>query len=241
VVDIRTIRPIGGEEVAALATTEYRRFAALLRDLSPDEWRRPTDCPPWDVRRLVSHVLGATEANASPRENLRQLRRARVGVRFAIDLLSAYQVGQRDALTPDQLIERFEAAMDDAVRWRSRLARLAPWLPVPVGAPVHEIWGLAYLAGTIYTRDTWMHRIDICRATGRTPELTGAHDARLVADLVAEWARRHGRDVRLTLTGAAGGDFRAGDDGTELTMDAVEFARALSGRGDPPLSTPVPF
>jgi uncharacterized protein (TIGR03083 family) len=241
VVEVRAIGPIEADEAGRLAAAEYRRFARLLRQLTPDEWERPTDCPPWDVRQLVAHVLGATEANASPREMLRQLRRGRVGTAIAVDPLSAYQVARRDALTPRQLVARFEAAIDAAVRWRSRLVRWAPWLPLRVGAPIHETWRLGYLAGIIYTRDTWMHRIDICRATGREPELTSSHDGRLVQDLVAEWVRRHGRPVRLTLTGPAGQDFRHGEGGTALAMDAVEFCRGLSGRGAPPLATPVPF
>jgi len=35
--------------------------------------------------------------------------------------------------------------------------------------------------------------------------LTPDHDARIVADVVAEWAGRHGRPFTLHLTGPAGG------------------------------------
>ena len=80
-------------------------------------------------------------------------------------------------------------------------------------------------------------------ATGRDVDLTPQHDGRIVADVVAEWARRHGQPFTLTLTGPAGGTFQAGQDGPELTLDAVEFCRILSGRasGDGLLSTAVPF
>lgn len=37
-----------------------------------------------------------------------------------------------------------------------------------------------------------MHRIDISRATGRPLTLTADHDGVLVADVVHEWAGRHG-------------------------------------------------
>ena len=80
-------------------------------------------------------------------------------------------------------------------------------------------------------RDTWMHRGDIARATGRELVLTPDHDGRIVADVVAEWARRHGRPFRLVLEGPAGGEFVQGDDGEQLRLDAVEFCRVLSGRG----------
>jgi hypothetical protein len=88
-----------------------------------------------------------------------------------------------------------------------------------------------------------MHRIDICRATGRDALLTAGHDGRILADVVADWARRHGQPFTLTLTGPAGGWFRAGDCGPDLELDAVQFARILSGRDRASglLATAVPF
>jgi hypothetical protein len=102
---------------------------------------------------------------------------------------------------------------------------------------------LGYLVDRIYTRDAWMHRIDIARATDRPVLLTADHDGRLVADVVSEWAAEHGRPFRLTLTGPAGGAWSAGPDGAELTVDAVEFCRTVSGRaeGRGLLSYAVPF
>ncbi len=67
---------------------------------------------------------------------------------------------------------------------------------------------MGYLLDVILTRDPWMHRVDIARATGRDLVLTPEHDGRIVADVVAEWARRHGQPFTLTLTGPAGGDLR---------------------------------
>jgi hypothetical protein len=107
-----------------------------------------------------------------------------------------------------------------------------------------ETWRMGYLLDVILTRDPWMHRIDITRATGRPHVLTREHDGRIVADVVAEWARRHGRPFELTLTGPAGGRYGAGDgSGDELVIDAVEFGRTLSGRaaGSGLLAQPVPF
>ena len=88
-----------------------------------------------------------------------------------------------------------------------------------------------------------MHRIDICRATGRDVVLSAGHDGRILADVVADWARRPGQPFTLTLTGPAGGLFRAGDTGPGLELDAVQFARILSGRDRAPglLATAVPF
>ncbi len=111
------------------------------------------------------------------------------------------------------------------------------------GLPGEEPWTVGYLFDIIHTRDPWMHRIDITRATGRHLELSATHDGRIVADVVAEWARRHGQPFTLTLAGPAGGSYHAGDGGVHLAFDAVEFCRTLSGRGagEGLLRTTVPF
>ncbi len=106
-----------------------------------------------------------------------------------------------------------------------------------------ERWRLGYLIDVILTRDTWMHRSDIAAATGREMACTSAHDGVLVADVVAEWAGRHGQPCRLTLTGPAGGHWSWGSGGPSYELDAVEFCRILSGRGtgNGLLETRVPF
>jgi len=95
----------------------------------------------------------------------------------------------------------------------------------------------------MFTRDVWMHRVDLCRATGQPMVLTPDHDGRIVADVVADWARRHGQPFTLRLDGPAGGSFAAGGGGPDMRLDAVEFCRILSGRGtgDGLLATFVPF
>lgn len=88
-----------------------------------------------------------------------------------------------------------------------------------------------------------MHRIDISRATGRAMVLTAEHDGRIVADIVAEWARRHGQAFTLVLTGPAGATFSSGEDGEHFELDAIEFARTVSLRekGVGLLAQAVPF
>jgi hypothetical protein len=106
-----------------------------------------------------------------------------------------------------------------------------------------EQWRLGFLTDVCYTRDVWMHRMDIAKAAGREPVLTAEHDGVIVADIVREWAARHGQACSLTLTGPAGGTWSWGEGGPSYTLDAVEFCRILSGRasGEGLLATPVPF
>ncbi|MDT7579961.1 MAG: hypothetical protein QOK35_1225, partial [Pseudonocardiales bacterium] len=109
--------------------------------------------------------------------------------------------------------------------------------------PGEGMWTLGYLFDVIHTRDPWLHRVDICRATGRDLLLTAEHDGRIVANVVADWAPRHGRPFVLELTGPAGAAYIAGTDGVRLRMDAIEFCRTLSGRetGTGILATQVTF
>jgi hypothetical protein len=88
-----------------------------------------------------------------------------------------------------------------------------------------------------------MHRVDLARATGNELGLSESHDGRVVADVVAEWARVHERPFMLTLEGPAGGTFIQGEHGEQLRLDAVEFCRILSGRGSGTglLTHEVPF
>ena len=64
----------------------------------------------------------------------------------------------------------------------------------------------------IYTRDVWMHTVDIARAIGRPVDVTHPVNRRIVGDVVVEWVGRHGHSVDLILTGPAGGHYRTGSD-----------------------------
>jgi uncharacterized protein (TIGR03083 family) len=229
------LRPLRRREAAALAVTENGRFVDLVRSLSADDWSKPTDCPAWDVRALTGHVLGMMEFTCSVKEFVHVIRAGgRVaGDRPTIDGMTEVQVAERSHLTVPQLVERLSTAAPRAARARRRLPVPLRQMPMPQEIDgVKETWRLGFLFDVVLTRDTWMHRIDVARATGHELVLTADHDGRLVADAVAEWARRHGQPFRLTLTGTAGGLFASGDDpDEEVTIDAVEFCRIISGRG----------
>jgi uncharacterized protein (TIGR03083 family) len=233
-----------------LAATEYSRLLDLLRDLSPEEWALPTECPGWDVRAIAGHCTGMALMATGLRETLRQDRAARRGRGPYLDELTALQVEEHADLTAAQLVDRFAEVGPRAARGRRRTPALVRRLPMrepqSVGDDL-ERWTNGFLIDVVLTRDPWMHRMDICRAAGRTPLLSAEHDGVLVADVVAEWAGRHGQDHRLELGGPAGGSFNQGSDGPEIRMDAVDFCRVLSGRAaDRPvhhelLDVDVPF
>ena len=58
--------------------------------------------------------------------------------------------------------------------------RRLPGVEVVNGA--QKTWSLGYVTDVILTRDPWMHRLDLARATGQDPVLTADHDGVIVAD-----------------------------------------------------------
>lgn len=229
-----------------LAATEYDRFLAQLRSLSSEDWATETECPDWDVRALATHVLGMAEMSASIRQQFHQMRAARNRGGVFIDALTSVQVEERVDLGPARIVARFTEVGPRAARGRRRTPGFVRRRTMPVQQPVGdrvEPWSFGFLIDVVLTRDTWMHRVDIARAAGQEPELTADHDGVLVADVVAEWATRHGQPCMLTLTGPAGGSWSWGAGGPKLQLDAVEFCRLLSGRGHAEglLRVQVPF
>jgi len=241
------IPPLDHDEAMQLAAAEYDRLLALTDDLRAEDWPRPTDCAGWDVRAMLGHLLGMLELQADPEERGRQIKTAaetaaRTGG-LRLDALTALQVREHAHLSTGQLNRALHQAAPRGLAARRALTAEQRAIPYSPGLPGEGTWTLGYLFDIIHTRDPWLHRIDICRATGKDPVLSAGHDGRILADVVADWARRHRQPFTLTLTGPAGGSFRSGQVGPELELDAVQFARILSGRGRAPglLATTVPF
>ena len=213
------------------AEHEYGLFLGLLGSLDPDEWEADTDCAGWTVRDIAAHVAGAAQSTASFRESARQMLLARrhEGEQL-IDRINEVQLADRQDATPADLLAELQDASRRSVRTRRRLPALLRRLPVPTDTPGLGTTRLGYLNDTVYTRDVWMHRVDVSRATGRTLEVTGAHDGRLVADAAESWRDHPGTPKGVVLTGPAGGRFGTVDERSP-TFDAVDFCRALAGRG----------
>lgn len=245
--DVHAIPPLTHDEAMHLAAQAYDDFLELVRTLAEADWKRAVpDCPLWDVHQLTAHVVGNAESTAWLREAARQQLKVKLRARRSgeneIDVMTALHVEELSVLTPAQLVERLARVAPKAVATRRRFPAFVRNRTVPFPEPLGRAT-VGYLTDIIYTRDTWMHRMDVCRALGREPVLTPEHDGRILADVVADWARRHGRPFTLTLTGAAGGTWSSASGGEVIELDAVEFCRIMSGRGagEGLLRTTVPF
>src|ERR1700722_5458665 len=108
-------------EAKVLAVEEFRRFADLVATLTPEEWATPTDCTGWDVRKMVLHVLGSGEGQASVREFLHQLRRGmplnkEIDSHHWVDGLNELQIRERNRLSNDELVLQVAAVGPRAVK-----------------------------------------------------------------------------------------------------------------------------
>lgn len=249
-VDVSATGPLSHREAMVLQATELDRTLDTLRSLDESEWEVQTACPEWDIRQMYLHVLGACEAGASMRENMHQMRAAKKHRKAhggALEAgLSNVQVRERLDLSPSQLVDRLAEIAPTTVRKRSKTPGLMRKVRLKVDGPVFEKWALGYLIGTIYLRDLWMHRIDATQVTDHEMVLTADHDGRIVADVVAEWARRHGKPFDLTLTGPAGGRYTIPGRGAtheHIELDAIDFCLMLADRAeaDGLMTTIVPF
>jgi uncharacterized protein (TIGR03083 family) len=241
-VDIDNVNPIEwGEEAASLATAAYEALLTDLEALSPDGWDATTVCAPWTVADMVRHLIGAAKSNASMRETVRQqLYGARHKSDFggnALDATNDLQISDHRDLDATELVDALRDIYPKAVRGRMRTPGLMRRINVPIAAGGSTADGMPAklnmgdLMRVVYTRDIWLHRIDIARAVGREPSVDARIDGRIISDIVKEWSDRHGQPFDLTLTGPAGGRYVRAGGGPTIELDAIEFAWILSGRG----------
>ena len=232
-----------------LAETEYQRVSALLASLTPQQWTQPTDCPGWDVRAMAGHMLGMAQMVATLPGLLRQQvasqRTAKRDGVAPIDALTALQVHMNANLGISEVVQQIRVLGPKAARGRRRTP--APVRSLRMHDAQHvgdqdEWWTFGFLFDVILTRDPFMHRIDITRATGTLMEATADHEGVIIDDIVREWAARHGQGFTLELSGPAGGRWGSGQ-GPLIRMDAFEFSRAVGGRGQATglLTQQVPF
>ncbi|WP_372735151.1 maleylpyruvate isomerase family mycothiol-dependent enzyme [Nocardioides sp.] len=235
------------KEARGLASAEFEKFATLVASLSEAEWATETDCVGWDVRKMVLHVLGSADAQASPLVFLHQLRHGlrlnkEIDSHHWVDGLNELQIRERTDLSNAEVITQLQAVGAKAVKGRFGTPLPMRYTPVPFGDPIG--WKpVNYLLEVGFTRDVWAHRVDIHAVIGRPMELEAGHDDRLVADIVGEWAEVHGEPFELHLTGPAGGTFSQGQGGEHVELDALTFIRTLSGRlaGDGVMSHELPL
>jgi uncharacterized protein (TIGR03083 family) len=211
------------------------RFLAVVEDLGPDEWAKPTACSAWTVGDILAHQAGGYASGTGYIELIRQAGRRPKPGQLMEDAINEFQLQERAGKSPAELIEELRRVGPVAARKWAYGFRLLKLLAIP--HPVAGKLPLRHLMWVTHSRDTWMHRLDICRATGRPFEQTREHDGRIaelvMVDVADALARKSaGPALRFELTGVAGGTWKigAGDPAAAIRMDVLDFNIFASGR-----------
>ena len=113
-----------------------------------------------------------------------------IGGIYPVDGMNEAGLRARSHLKPEELSDLWSRVAVEALRFRRRMP--APIRALPLLRLDRGLWKLlGYLYDIGFTRDVWMHRVDLSRAIGRTFDATAQHDGRIVADIIAEWATTH--------------------------------------------------
>ncbi|MFD4031511.1 maleylpyruvate isomerase family mycothiol-dependent enzyme [Streptomyces sp. NPDC058637] len=234
----RTIPRTSEARAREVNEAELRAVLTLCRELSDEDWRRPTVCDGWTVRNMLAHTVGQYEELPRPWVALRRVRRAgrnhpRLG---PLDGHNESQIEDRSAVPGPELIGALAHFAPQGLRALRRMpaaarrkVRLSLLYPEAKALPDNS---MDYLNSVLVARDTWMHRVDISDATGAELVLD-AHDREIVdqvvLDLSLAWTAPA---VEIDLDGPAGGNhlLGIGTPAATLRADAVVFARHASGR-----------
>lgn len=235
VLEAMCIPYVSADEALGLLQTELERFLALLETLQPDEWAKPTACSLWNVRDMVAHQAGGYASGSGYLEMIRQYS-ARPGKgQLPEDAINDLQLRERAGKSPAELMAELRQVGPVAIqKWAYQFRMIKPVVvPHPVGGRL----SVRHLMWVIHSRDTWMHRLDICRATGREFQQTPEHDGRIAALVMRDvgtlfQGSRGGRAVLYDLSGVGGGVWKVGtgEAAATIQMDVLDFNIYASGR-----------
>lgn len=226
---------VTADEAEQLMLVEIERFLALMENLEPEDWEKPTACSAWNVRDILAHQAGGYAGGASLREMIRQGSQKPGPGELPEDAVNAFQLRERSDRTPEELIAELRKMGPTAARKWAHGYRLFKFFSIP--HPDEGRLSFRHLMWVIHSRDTWMHRLDVCRAVGREFFQTPDHDGRIAALVMRDTARvlekkTANPPLRIELSGTAGGTWRTapGEPAAEVRMDALAFNIFASGR-----------
>lgn len=228
------IPPVAHAEAGRLSRTEFERVLAVLETLDGADWQQPTYCTEWNVRDMVAHLAGSMTGSTSLREFVRQ-NVTHPYVKAAansVDGTNRLQIEERANHSTAEVIAEFRQNGPIAIKNRQKLPWLVRQLPIP------GVGNFGYLMNIIYPRDEWMHRYDICAATGKKMVITQEHDGRILNLVLLDIAKKlkkqlAGRTILLHITGALRRTYQFGSKAQPdctLEIDLFDFHLRASER-----------
>jgi uncharacterized protein (TIGR03083 family) len=222
----------------------------LCTELSPDDWQRPTECPGWTVKDIVSHIVGV-ESLLLGRPVPDHEPAPAPHVRNELGRFNEVEVDYRRSRPPASLLEEFREVTS------ARLDVLRSLVPDDLGKDSWTPIGPGTVGDLLELRvvDCWVHEQDIRRAAG----LPGHMDGPMVGRVLERLARNLGRIVAkaagcpdgtaavfvvpgrwgftatVTVAGGRGSVTEGGHDAptVRLQMDAETFVCLIAGRCTP--------
>ena len=248
----RPVTKVDKHEVLSGLFAVWDDIEGLLGGLPETDWRAQSPLPGWDVKALVSHMIGTESflsGIAAPRPDIDVSELEHV--RNEIGVLNERWVRHLSAQTGAEVLERFRAVTDDR---RKSLTGMSDddWNAVTTTPVGPESYG-RFMRVRLF--DCWMHDQDIREALGRPPsddELEGpasqcaldeiestmgfvvgkrgkAPDgSRVLFDLTGPLARR----IRVGVNGRAQvvDDFGGAEPTATIRLDGLQFTRLAGGR-----------
>jgi uncharacterized protein (TIGR03083 family) len=235
IVNAEQVPYVTADEAHTLMRVALDRFLALVETLEPDDWDKPTLCTAWRVRDILAHQAGGYASGVGYREMFRQYAMLPKRGQLPEDVINERQVRERSNRSPAEMIAELRQVGPPAIeKWAYQFRLIKP---IAIPHAVGGLMSVRHLMWIIHSRDTWMHRLDVCRATGREFHQTRKHDGRIVALVMRDLGRSlrsklGGQTVIFDLTGVAGGVWQVGPGTAAATirMDALDFNIFASGR-----------
>ncbi|OBF10743.1 maleylpyruvate isomerase family mycothiol-dependent enzyme [Mycobacterium sp. 852002-10029_SCH5224772] len=225
---------------------------ALLAELSEAQWRAASPLPGWDVKAVVSHMIGTESflaGIAAPQPDIDVS--ALEHVRNDIGAMNECWVRHLGAHADADVLESFRAITEDR---RAALTGLSDeeWDAVTATPTGPDTYG-RFMRIRVF--DCWMHEQDIRVALGRPPsddELAGPAAALAVDEIAATMGYVVGRlakapegsrvqfeltgplarTVRVSVDGRAAvvDDFAGHEPTATIRLDGLQFTRLAGGR-----------
>lgn len=196
-------------------TAEYEAFAALIEQLSAEQWAARSRCAGWSVADVAGHVVGQLT-------DVVQLHLDGLGT----PEVTERQVAERRGRTPAELAEELRAGAKLGADMAAGFDDAAWESPAPGGLANTLGFGIEAL-----WYDTYVHGDDIRRPLG-LPSQRGAgvrasvsHLAQLLTD--AGWGPAELRFDGIGTFPVCGGG------GRQIEGDPLAFVLAATGRADP--------
>src|SRR5688500_7773686 len=128
----------------------HRTAREVLANVKPEHYDRTTPCESWDVRRLLSHLIGGSQWFADS-----------VNAGVAPDI----QAAEATDFTHGDLLASFDEASGAAVAAFAAPGAQEKVVKLPFG----ELPGAIFMS--IATNDVFTHSWDLARATGQSTDL----------------------------------------------------------------------